>query len=329
MKILILGCGSIGSRHARNARHLGVRKLVLVDPNIGRARSLGDELGTNLFYRDYKIAVRENPDLDAAVICTPSSLHIQHAIFFAKNNISLLIEKPLSNNLKNTSALLKLAKKNKIIVMMGHSFMFDIRFTKLKSILDKKTIGRIYFASYLNGQYLPEWHPRENYKKEYSARKHLGGGVILTMTSHSFYLLEWLFGSISDIRGSFIGRIGSLKIDVDDSVFLLLRTKDGAVIQSQNNFITPIHQHRLVIDGSKGMIELDFLKQKITIILKGEKSQILPVKIDCNDRFIREMKYFLKALKTKKIQKDLNLDSGIRFLKVVKQLGKFPVRSNL
>lgn len=329
MKILILGCGSIGSRHARNARHLGVKELVLVDHNIDRARSLGDELDTDLFYRDHKVAVNENPDLDAAVICTPSSLHIQHAIFFAKNSISLLIEKPLSNNLKNIPTLLKLVKKNKIVVMMGHSFMFDIRFTKLKSILDKKTIGRIYFASYLNGQYLPEWHPRENYKKEYSARKSLGGGVTLTMISHSFYLLEWLFGSISNIHGSFIGRMGSLKIDVDDSVFLLLRAKNGAVIQSQNNFITPVHQHRLIVDGSKGIVEMDFLKQKIIVTLKGKKLQTIPVKIDCNDRFVREIKYFLKALKTKKVQKDLNLDSGIRFLKAVRQLERFPVRSDL
>lgn len=274
------------------------------------------------------MAIRENPDLDAAVICTPSSLHVQPAIFFIKNKIPLFIEKPLSNNLKNVATLSKLRKKNKINVMMGHSFMFEAGFVKLKSLLEKKTIGDVYFASYLQGQYLPDWHPWADYKTEYTARADLGGGALLTLTSHSFYILEWLFGPISRIYGSFIDRIGNLDINVDDTVFFLFQTKNGIPIQSQNNFITSVHQHKLIVEGSKGVIEQDFANQSITITLRGKKPRFISTKTDNNNRFLAEMKYFLKTLKTGNIQKNLDLESGIRFLKFVKR-AKFPVQSNL
>lgn len=319
MKILVLGCGSIGSRHARNLHSLGIKKLILVDPNLSRAKILGNKLKTELIYDDYIIAVKDNPDIDAAIICTPSSLHLKPAIFFANNKISLFIEKPLSNNLHNTSDLIKLRNKNKIIVMMGHSYIFEKGFVNLKSIINKKIIGDVYFATYLQGQYLPDWHPWADYKTEYSARKDLGGGALLTLTSHSFYVLEWLFGEISKIHGSLISTIGSLKVNVDDSVFLLMETKNGIVIQSQNNFISKVHQHKLIIDGSKGSIEFDFVKQNIKIIKNTKKPKVISTKVKNNERFLNEMKYFLKSLKKKKIQSDLDLESGIRFLKILKQ----------
>lgn len=319
MKILVLGCGSIGSRHARNLRSLGIKKLILVDQNIDKAVSLGAELKTKLIYDDYVIALNQNPDLNAAIICTPSSLHIKPAIFFANHKISLFIEKPLSNNLQNTSTLIKLRDRNKIIIMMGHSYIFEKGFVILKSLIDKKTIGDVYFATYLQGQYLPDWHPWADYKTEYSARKNLGGGALLTLTSHSFYVLEWLFGKISNVHGSFISRIGSLKVNVDDSVFLLMETKNGVVIQSQNNFISKIHQHRLIVEGSKGSLEYDFVKQKLKIMKSPKNLKIISTKADNNERFLSEMKYFLKSLTTKKVQSNLDLESGVRFLEIIKQ----------
>ena len=202
---------------------------------------------------------------------------------------------------------------------MGHSYIFEKGFVNLKSIINKKIIGDVYFATYLQGQYLPDWHPWADYKTEYSARKDLGGGALLTLTSHSFYVLEWLFGEISKIHGSLISTIGSLKVNVDDSVFLLMETKNGIVIQSQNNFISKVHQHKLIIDGSKGSIEFDFVKQNIKIIKNTKKPKVISTKVKNNERFLNEMKYFLKSLKKKKIQSDLDLESGIRFLKILKQ----------
>lgn len=326
MKFLILGCGSIGRRHAKNLRLLEVGDLILCDSNIQRAKTLGKEIGVNMIYSDFKQAVEQNTDIQAAIICTPTAFHIEPAIYFAKHNIDLFIEKPLSNSLLKVSSLNKIVLKNKLVVMMGHSYMFELGFKKLKSLLDKKIIGDVYYATYLQGQYLPDWHPWADYRTEYTARKDLGGGAFLTLTSHSFYVIEWLFGKISTINGSIIERVGPLTVQVDDSVFILMKTKKGIIVQSQNNFIVRVHNHKLTIEGSKGRLEYDFVDQQIKVLIHNKKLKIIKTKSDNNKRFLNEMRYFLRAIKTRRVDHNLNLESGIRFLTLAKRLETYKLQ---
>lgn len=322
MKIIVIGCGSIGKRHAKNLNFLGIKDIVLCDPIQSKLISLGKIIRTSLLYKDFKEALRENPDISVAIICTPTAFHMEPAIYLAKRKINLFIEKPLSNNLKKTKLLSKIASSKKITVMMGHSYMFEDGFLKLKSLLDKNVIGKLYYATYFQGQYLPDWHPKEDYKIEYTASKSLGGGALLTLTSHTFYLIEWLFGRIKSIDGYLIGKIGSLEVDVDDSVFLLMKTERGVIVQTQNNFIVKVHNHKLIVEGIKGRLEFDFVEKKILLLLNNHKPKLVHTNKDNNERFLKEMKFFLKKLKQKNLEKNLNLESGIRFLQKIKPLQK-------
>lgn len=320
MKILVLGCGSIGSRHAKNLKSLGIKNLILCDADSKKVKLLGKSLSIKHQFNDYKLAVKENKDIKAAIICTPSSFHIEPAIFFAKNKINLFIEKPLSNNLKGVKGLSKLSSKNNLFVMMGHAYMFEKGFIKLKSLLEKNTIGDVYNATYLQGQYLPDWHPWADYRHEYTANKKLGGGALLTLTSHTFYVIEWLFGRIQKIDGSSIGKRGPLNVDTDDNVFLLMKTKNNITVMTRNDFIVRVHQHKIIIEGEKGRIEYDFVEQQIKLFKHGKQIKIIDVSIDNNVRFKNEMKYFLNNMEQKSISNNLNLSSGIRFLEITKKL---------
>ena len=320
MKILILGCGSIGSRHALNLKQLGVREIILCDLNEKRANDLGKKLGTKKIFNDYKIAVKQIPDISAALICIPTRFHIEPSIFFARKKIHLFIEKPLSHNLKNTKILQNIVKKNRIKIMMGNVYFFDDGFNKMKSLIERKHIGKILHASYLQGQYLPDWHPKMDYRIEYSARKDMGGGSLLTLTSHSFYVLEWILDEIKIIHGKWVGTRGSLDIDVDDTAFFLFETKSGIIIDSHNDFLSRIHQHKLIIEGEKGRLEYDFAIKKINILLKNKKPKIINVIQNDNDRFLKEIKYFIQLITTKKqLDKNLKLDKGIHFLQIMKK----------
>jgi len=319
---MVIGCGSIGTIHAKNLKSLGVKDIVISDPIDSKLKSLGTKIRSNLRYHDYKQAVKENSDIVAALICTPTAFHMDTAIYLAKKKINLFIEKPLSNNLKKTNILSKIVSKNKLIVMMGHSYMFDIGFLKLKSLLDKNIIGKIYFVTYFQGQYLPDWHSGEDYRTEYTANKSLGGGVLLTLTSHTFYVIEWLFGQVESIHGSLLDKVGSLEVDVDDCVFLLLKMKNNIIVQTQNNFLVRVYNHKIVIEGEKGMLEYDRERKKIGIFIFNKKSKLIQAGEANNARFVKEMKYFLKGLKQNSIDNNLGLQSGIRFLKVVHNLKK-------
>ena len=89
MKFLIIGCGSIGSRHAQNLKKLGIKNLILCDLNVKRAKLLAKKINSTHVYSSHQEAVKKNPNITAAIISTPTSFHTDLAIYLAKHKINL------------------------------------------------------------------------------------------------------------------------------------------------------------------------------------------------------------------------------------------------
>ena len=102
------------------------------------------------------------------------------------------------------------------------------------------------------------------------------------------------------------------------TVYLIItdRNKTKIIIQTLNNFIVRVHTHIVNIEGSTGKIEYDFVSQKITLNKHGSKPKIFDVVDDNNSRFENQMKYFIQSIKKNSIDENLNLDIGIRFMKL-------------
>ena len=69
---------------------------------------------------------------------------------------------------------------------------------KINQFIEQEKIGKILAFTYHSGMYLPDWHPYEDYRKGYAAKKSLGGGIALTMI-HELDFLYWFFGDIKKI----------------------------------------------------------------------------------------------------------------------------------
>ena len=77
-----------------------------------------------------------------------------------KNNINVFVEKPLGSSLKNIKKLEKLIySKPKIINMMGYQLKFNPIILKLKEVLKKKSIGKIYNIFISHGEHIDDFHP--------------------------------------------------------------------------------------------------------------------------------------------------------------------------
>lgn len=92
---------------------------------------------------------------------------------------------------------------------MGCNLRFHDCIKKMKSLLEKETIGKIISVKVECGAYLPDWHPYEDYSKGYAARDDLGGGVVLTCI-HELDYLYWFFGEIKEVF-SITGKFSNLK----------------------------------------------------------------------------------------------------------------------
>lgn len=307
-KILIVGFGSIGRRHANNLLRTTDVQLIIftkrknVKPNeFYRYNKNKDRLK---IISDFSECLEEKPTI--AFVTNETSLHIGFAINLAKRGIDLFIEKPLSNSLRGIDDLAHIVKQNKLVIMVGCNFRFYPPIQKIKELVDKKLVGKIISVQSENGSYLPAWHPDEDYSKGYAARNDLGGGVTLTQI-HELDYLTWLFGPVESHR-SIVGKFSSLKVTADDLCASVLQLRGNVIVELHLDYFSKPYYKRIKIRGSNGLIYWNSSKNKI---------ELYDNKTDCwkmihipgnykltgknvNQMYVDELKHFLKCVDGRK-----------------------------
>ncbi len=318
MKILICGVGSIGERHIKNLLSLGEKDISVLRRSHKKLRTINKTLKT--FTNTYE-AIASKPEI--AFITNPTSFHVPIAIELAKVGCHLFIEKPLSSSTKGLDTLVRTAKRKGIIIQMGFMMRYHPAFIQIRKWIKNNVIGEILSARVMWGEYLPSWHPWENYKKGYSARKDLGGGPIFTLC-HDLDLLTWMFGEVK-YAFSLKAKKSSLGISTEDNVEILLRHKNGIVSECHLDYISSPPKRVWDIIGDFGRIEFDYYKNKLTLF-KRKNGKIRKVSIsydgfDRNEMFIAQAKDFIKHIKNND-QPDADLKSGIVNLKLLLSIHK-------
>ena len=327
MNVLIIGLGSIGQRHLKNLQTIKLVKKIYVfrkkfiTPTLINystpSKKKIDKIYKISYLKNLKDLSRYN--IHAAFVCSPTSLHSAQAVELIKNKINVFIEKPINNNLKNISKLSRLVSKNKKIKhMIGYQLKFNPLIKKLKSIINRKNIGKIYHVQIHHGEHIDDFHPYEDYKISYAARKKLGGGVVLTQ-SHEIDYLMYLFDNYNfEKKYSLNIKQSNLKLDVEDSSFSIveMKKKKQSIICSINlNYFERPRNRSIKIIGEKISISANLVNNTIEIN-QGNKKKILKFSFDKNLIFKKEISYFLNAVQNnKKIDKKLDLFWGIKVLK--------------
>lgn len=315
MTLLIIGCGSIGSRHARNARSIGY-DVVVCDPNIERAQTLAREVGTVAYFADYREARMQGSKIDAAVIATPSAYHVEEALYLAEQGIPIFMEKPLATSTEGLAGLIELVKSKKLITMMGQSYRFHEGVLEMKKFLDLGAIGLPQAATSYWGSYLPDWHLTEDYRRGYSAQKQLGGGAMFTLMSHTLDLFVWIFGDFIEYSGT-LERLGDLEIDVDDTATISGISAHGVRIEAKNDFITKPSQHTLTIVGSGGTLVTDFIAHTLHLSTHDGSEKRFTYKFEPNHRYKEELRYFVSLVEQQEADPSLTIAHGARIVELM------------
>jgi predicted dehydrogenase len=134
---------------------------------------------------------------------------------------SVFIETPLSDDVSGVSELKAAAREQEVVVAVGCQLRFHPALARLAQLLDNDVLGRLIAVHVEEGEYLPGWHPYEDYRRSYAARRELGGGVVLTQI-HELDYVHWLFGRPERVF-AVGGRLGSLDVDVEDTASALLQ----------------------------------------------------------------------------------------------------------
>ena len=198
-----------------------------------------------------------NPDI--IFICSSTSAHYKHLSFV--NNIFrnklIIVEKPLFHK------FIKIKKNNKIYV--GYNLIYDPLVQHIKKIIKNQ---KIWSAEVFCKSYLPSWREGD-YSKTYSAKKNLGGGVLLDL-SHELDYITWIFGELK-LKFVVNNKISNLKINTDDNLLIVGSTKNVKQFIIHLNYYSKIESRYISINGDKLNFNADLLDKKIIFVKKNKK----------------------------------------------------------
>jgi predicted dehydrogenase len=254
LKILVIGCGSIGARHVANAAKRAA--VAVVDPDRSRAEKAASESGAAVF-ADIDTALGWKPD--AAIVATPPRYHLGIADQLVSAGVPVLIEKPIAPPVEAIKAVdavkvvddfLDDAKARGVPVYVARNLRFHPGPATLKTHLS--TIGRPLLASAHYSSYLPDMRPDVDYRTLYVAREAESGGVIFD-SIHEIDYLAWILGK-GETRGCKIGRVGDLEIDAGDHATLIMEHETGTSSTVQFDFLGRPKSRGCKIVGTEGTL---------------------------------------------------------------------------
>lgn len=299
MNFLIIGSGSIGDRHIGNLKSISDKfRIFVYEKNEDRLKSIVHK--HNVTPVDNLFEILQEKPFSGALICTPPSTHIRIARQVIKHNIPLLIEKPLSNTLKGVKELMQEARRRKVPVLVGYNLHFHTGIILIRKLLKKKVIGKPLAIRIEAGQYLPDWRPWQDYRQSYTARKDLGGGIILDGSHELDYLLWFMSGHKPTELISFCGTVSNLDVETEDTAEILIRFETGLVANIHLDFIQRIYARSCKIIGDKGTISWNYNENTVKIYnAQKKKWKIFHYQYAPNDMYVAEIKHFLKVVRGK------------------------------
>jgi predicted dehydrogenase len=314
MRLLVVGGGSIGKRHLGNFKQLGVEDLAVVDPREDRRQEVAQRTGVTTAFADLDAALSA-ARYDAVVVGTPTAFHTDAAARAIAGGAHVLMEKPIAMTEAGLADVLSEAKRRKLTFMVGYTYRFWPPLHHLRRLIETQALGPTHFADVTFSEYLPDWHPWEDYRAWFMSKREQGGGAMLD-ESHAVDMARWLFGEIRDVVCQ-TGTISHLEMTADDYAQFLVTYASGARGTIHMDLFGRRHRRVVEVLCRDGNLSWDFFQNQVDVHNVARK-QTETVKFTCdrNDMFIDESRLFLDCV-AGRAEPIVSADDAIRTLRVL------------
>lgn len=288
---LVLGSGSIAQRHMNNILALYPQSRVGCVSASGRSLQLQDLPAQVIRYASLEEALVDRPDM--AIVASPAPLHVAQAVRLVEAGAAVLVEKPLSDSVATFAEEGETIRRQQRVAV-AYNLRFMPSAIETRRVLASGLLGQIHRVLIDVGQYLPDWRPASDYRTNVSARKELGGGVLLEL-SHELDYVQWLFGAVESVY-CVADQSGALELDVEDRVDAILVNQSGLVINLHMDFLQRAATRKCKIIGDNGTLEWDVLKNRVTLQRKDGACDILldDSGYDRNQMYVDELRHFVE-----------------------------------
>jgi predicted dehydrogenase len=291
LSVLIAGCGSIGRRHARVLRSIGMQDIRICDPDSDQRKALTSEGPVSRKYADFESALRDEPD--TVLICTPPELHIPMAIQALNSGAHVLSEKPLSDSLAGVEELEAAIKRSGKVFSVAFCFRHHEGLTLARKHLQEGRIGRLVSLRLCMGEHLPEVRP--DYKKLFTLKR--GGAFDLT---HEIDLACWFADQpFTEVR-SLQGACSDLGFSAPDLVELIIGFSDRCIASVHLDLFSLPRRRVTELLGTTGSITVEFASwDRCTVSVYEQKNgewKREELATERDEMFRREDREFLQAV---------------------------------
>lgn len=286
--ILVIGAGSIGERHIRNLQHLGFTQIHVLRSRQLPMRTVDASTVTIINDPD---AIAEN-FYAFAIICTPTMLHAQQTLSCLERGMHVLVEKPLSHTTEDLIKLQHIAEQRNLRVQVAYMMRYHPHLQAVEALIATGTMGKLLHIATHWGSYMPDWHPWEDHRNSYAARRDMGGGVALTL-SHDLDVAHWLANSEMAHYSKQYGYPPHLEIDAEGIADFQITYKNGIIAHVHLNYVERPQRRDYRFIFEEGVVMIDFFAGAMSISsASGVRTQTLP-HFDRNDLFIAEISDFI------------------------------------
>lgn len=294
IRIALIGLGRMGRIHLSHLMHHIPAVIVsAVADSFYPEENFRSEFGNFLFSAN-PLDVINNPDIDAVVICTPTSTHAALVAAAIDAGKHIFCEKPLDLSLEITEDLLKKAEAANIKLMLGFNRRFDPDFLQAKQSVAAGKIGRLQIIKITNRD--PAIPPIEFIKTS--------GGMFMDFSIHDFDMARYIMNKkVVEVFAKglvFMDEAVGVAGDIDTALITLtFEDETYGVIDNSRKAVYGYDQ-RIEIFGDNGMIQVDNnLYNRNTIFDATGIHQALPLN-SFSERYkqsyLKEMQVFIDSL---------------------------------
>ena len=254
LRIGMIGLGAIHKAHLLGyERAHGQASLVAVcDSDEAKVRAEAATLGAKP-YTNYR-ELFESGEVDAVDIVLPHHLHVDAVRAALEAGLHVLVEKPMAPTASEVEELRGIAERKNLVLAVAENTRFVEAYAAVQRLLDSGALGSIEVVRTLvcgnatdRLRTVADWKGR---------RDGTLGGVIYDSGAHSFYLLEWLFGGVAELRS-----VGSKRVadsEVEDFAVVVGKLRGGGEFLTEYTFTAEIPwSERLEVYGTKGSVIVD------------------------------------------------------------------------
>lgn len=314
----LIGCGYWGKNLIRVFNQFGVLKIICdLDKKVLNERKR--EYSNLQITTDFS-EILNDKSIKAVIISTPVTTHYRLAKKVLLSGKDVFVEKPLALKVEEGEELVKLAKKKKLILMVGHLLLYHPAIVKLKELIKKGEVGEIRYI----------WSNRLNFGKLRREEN-----VLWSFAPHDISVIIDILGMPQKVLAK--GK-SYLQKDIPDTTLSILEFRKNQTAHVFVSWLNPFKEQKLSVIGSKKMVVFNGISNELMAYShqinwtkdkgpKAIKAKGKAIKFSSAEPLVKEVEHFLECIKNRKIPQTGG-EEGLRVLRILNSCEESIIKGN-